>query len=508
MEPKFAKIMHKLSVLANQIANGGEDIALYEDICEIAKTISDIVDSRDAYNQGHSQKKAFYATLIAYELELENKDIELIKIAALLHDIGKIGIDKELLQKKGKLTQVEIKILKKHPLISERILTSVGFPSQILAAIRSHHESPNGEGYPDGLCKNEIPIEASIIKVADAFGAMISDRPYRPALSFQDAMKQLKAAAGTEFDPEVVNAFQQILELEEKRKTKKHPSKKVLIGNSDLLNTNLLAYSLEKEGFDTLCAYNGEDILEKVYSSYPDFILLNVCLPDILATDICRRIKNDPRSTYIPIITFGAKKVSEEIKILESGADTYITDIFNPKKLCSQINVYLRRIDYEKSLNPLTGLPGNFFIKEEIKKRINQQEKFAVLYPDLKNLKAFNKAYGFFQGDEVIKLTAKVINETIKKVGNPTDFIGHRGGDEFVIITSLDKIDKISNHIISTFNEKIKSLYLPEDISRGYITLQEEDTQAIFPIMTVSIGVLTNEKEIRLDSKSDTLLDL
>lgn len=495
METDFVKEMRNLSVLANQMANGTENLDVYEDIRDIAKKIAVIVDSKDAYNEGHSEKKAFYAASIAYELGFGNREIEIIKISTLLHDIGKIGIEEELLHKPGKLNNIEFKTVKKHSLISERILTPVGFPGQVLSAVRSHHESPNGSGYPDGLCQDEIPVEASIIKVADAFGAMTSNRPYRQALHFQDAMNQLKQSAGTEFDSKVVDAFQQVIELEEKRNTRKRSSsKRILVGNGDVLNANLLVYSLEKEGFDTLCAYSAEEILEKVYNVYPDLILLNVSLPDILVTNVCRRLKNDPRSTYIPIIIFGAKNTDEEIKILESGADGYISKIFDTKKVVSQINTYLRRTDHEKSLDPLTGLPGNFFIKQEIKKRINQQEKFALIYPDLDNLKAFNKAYGFFQGDEAIKLTAKIINETIKKIGNPTDFIGHGGGDEFVIVTSVDKVDSICHPIISAFDKEIKSLYLPDDLRQGYITIQEKDSSAIVPIMTISIGVITNEK--------------
>jgi len=517
MDSEFVKEMHNLSVLANQIANGTENLDVYENIRNVAKTISEMVNSKDAYNQGHSEKKAFYAASIAYELGFGSREIEIIKISTLLHDIGKIGINKELLQKPGKLTKIEFKTVKKHPLISERILTAAGFPEQVLSAIRSHHESPDGTGYPDGLCEDEIPIEASIIKVADAFGAMTSDRPYRKALSFQEAMKELKQSAGKEFDSKVVNAFLQVIELEERRKTKKRAfTKRILVGDNDLLNANLLAYSLEKEGFDTLCAYSGEEVLDKVYNAYPDLILLNVSLSDILVSNICRRLKNDPRSTYIPIVTFGAKNALEEIKILESGADGYITKIFEPKKVVSQINTYLRRTDYEKSLDPLTGLPGNFFIKEEIKKRINQREKFAVLYSNVANLKAFNKVYGFFQGDEVIKLIAKIINDTIKKIGDTTDFIGHRGGDEFVILTSPDKVDSICHEIISVFDEEIKSLYLPADLSKGYITVQEKDESSIFPIMTISIGVLINEKmkidnyfqvhELTLEAKEEAKL--
>ncbi|MEW6620720.1 MAG: HD domain-containing phosphohydrolase [bacterium] len=481
MENEFVKCMKQLSVLANQIENGNaENLYRYEDIRDIAKKIAQMVDARDAYNQGHSERKAYYAASIAQELGFKNIEIEIIKISTLLHDIGKIAIGEKVLQKPGKLDNIEFNNIKKHPLISERILTPVGLPGQLLSAIRYHHESPNGKGYPDGLCQDEIPMEASIIKVVDAFSAMISNRPYRQALSFQEAINQLKQSAGAEFDANIVEVFQQIIELEETRRNKtKTPDKKILIGDGEPLNANLLVYGLEKDGFETICAHSGEDVLEKVYHTYPNLILLNACLPDILI--IIRRLKNDPRSGHIPIITFGAKTTEQEIKILESGANGHITDIFESKKVSSQLNAYLRRTDYEKSLDPLTGLPGNFFIKEEIKERINQPEKFAILYLDIDNLKAVNKTYGFFQGDEVIKLTAKIITETIKNIGNPTDFIGHCSGDEFTVITSVSNWEKIAHQIISTFDDEIKSAYPPESFSTH-------------PILTISIGIVTNEK--------------
>ena len=139
---------------------------------------------------------------------------ENIKLATLLHDVGKIGIPEEILLKPGGLTDEEFEMIKKHPLISTEILKSIAFPKEVICAIRHHHERLDGKGYPHGLSKDEIPREALIIEIVDAYGAMTKDRPYRKALTKEEASKELKNGAGTQFDPEVVSAFLKVLKKE------------------------------------------------------------------------------------------------------------------------------------------------------------------------------------------------------------------------------------------------------------------------------------------------------
>jgi putative nucleotidyltransferase with HDIG domain len=156
-----------------------------------------------------------YTLDIAKELGLPEEDIESLEIAALLHDIGKIGIKEDVLLKPGKLDEEEWRVIKEHPSISAKILGPVEFPEVIMLAVRLHHEQMDGRGYPDGLSKDQIPLHASIIKVADAFDAMISDRPYRKALPLEVAINELKKGAGTQFHPKVVDTFIRIIEREQ-----------------------------------------------------------------------------------------------------------------------------------------------------------------------------------------------------------------------------------------------------------------------------------------------------
>lgn len=147
-----------------------------------------------------------------------------------------------------------------------------------------------------------------------------------------------------------------------------------------------------------------------------------------------------------------------------------------------------------ENANPLTKLPGNIVIQEEIEKRIKNNQKFVVIYCDLDNFKAFNDNYGIAKGDEAIKMTAEVFKEAIKTKGNSNDFIGHEGGDDFILLTTPDKAGEIADQIIKEFEKRVRILYNQEDLARGYIIAHaRDDSIKQFPIMTISLAGVTNE---------------
>ncbi|MCM8820029.1 MAG: HD-GYP domain-containing protein, partial [Candidatus Omnitrophica bacterium] len=170
----------------------------------------------------HSENVTRYSVAIAEEMKLPYKDIETIKQAALLHDIGKIGIRDEVLLKTAKLDEREYEQIKTHPLKAQQILESLSFLKDISAIIRHHHERFDGKGYPDGLSDVQIELGARIIAVADTFDAMTTDRPYRKALTLEEAIEELQKAKNTQLDPEIVDYFIKILKTNPEilRKTK------------------------------------------------------------------------------------------------------------------------------------------------------------------------------------------------------------------------------------------------------------------------------------------------
>lgn len=177
-----------------------------------ASALVTTLDARDRYTAGHSAAVAVYARDIAAKLGLPGECQQLAHLSGLLHDIGKIGVPPGVLEKNGPLTLQERRKMEEHSVIGERILANVEAYAEIARIVRHHHERIDGEGYPDGVPAREIPVISRIICVADAYNAMTSDRPYRDAMPVEVARGRLLQAAGSQFDPEVVAAFDQILE--------------------------------------------------------------------------------------------------------------------------------------------------------------------------------------------------------------------------------------------------------------------------------------------------------
>ncbi len=224
-------VMHRHEELVNHSAHYGEDVRFLKILVQqsflVAKlnglmfdsqsekiylktitALTEAIDAKDVYTAGHSQRVAEISTTIAYDLGLTQKEIDNVHYGALLHDIGKIGVPENILNKTGKLTDSEFFAIKKHPIIGTNILRSIDFLDDALNIVRHHHERFDGRGYPDGLFGTDIPFMARIVCVADAWDAMTSNRSYRKALPIQVVIDELQKNAGTQFDPEIVRALQ------------------------------------------------------------------------------------------------------------------------------------------------------------------------------------------------------------------------------------------------------------------------------------------------------------
>ena len=171
------------------------------------KILTAAIEAKDPYTRDHSARVNEYAKVIGVELGLSDEQLEFLQYAALLHDVGMIGIDEKILCKPSELDRMEWGTVKDHPLMGASLIEPIELFSEILPFVIHHHESFNGEGYPRGLKGSEIPYGARIIAVADAFDAMISDRPFRKAHSVHAALEEIKAKAGVQFDPKIVEAL-------------------------------------------------------------------------------------------------------------------------------------------------------------------------------------------------------------------------------------------------------------------------------------------------------------
>jgi putative nucleotidyltransferase with HDIG domain len=174
---------------------------------EFVSSLASALDARDPYTAGHSLRVSEYACAIARMMNVPEREQELIRVGALLHDIGKIGISDVVLQKPGRLTAEEEKLIQQHPVIGRKILECVQGFDAYLPVVELHHENWDGRGYPRGLKGEETPRTARIVKVADAYDAMTSDRPYRRGMPHDQAVRILRENAGTQLDPAAVQAF-------------------------------------------------------------------------------------------------------------------------------------------------------------------------------------------------------------------------------------------------------------------------------------------------------------
>ena len=191
---------------------GGEALPSGEHTVEFLEVLAETIETKDRFMRGHARRVAFYASLIADRMHLDVETQERVRIAAFLHDLGKVGVPTDLLLRAGALEPGEREVVEGHPLIGANLLKPLDLPCAIPVAIRHHHEWWDGSGYPDGLAAEEIPLEARIIAVADAFDAMSCDRPYRQALRREVVVSEFKRYAGIQFDPAIAYLFLEILE--------------------------------------------------------------------------------------------------------------------------------------------------------------------------------------------------------------------------------------------------------------------------------------------------------
>jgi HD-GYP domain-containing protein (c-di-GMP phosphodiesterase class II) len=203
-----------LQTLADEAGIAIENARLYGDLkrtyFETVQALAQAIEASDKYTRGHSDRVTHIAMEIAKRLKISRADIDTLKYACILHDVGKIGILKEVLNKPGQLTPEEFEQIKMHPALGEEIISPVAFLENIKPIIRHHHERYDGNGYPDKIKSDHIPFLSRIIAVADTYDAMTSQRPYRPALTAELAITEIRKCSGTQFDPEVVNAFLEI----------------------------------------------------------------------------------------------------------------------------------------------------------------------------------------------------------------------------------------------------------------------------------------------------------
>jgi putative nucleotidyltransferase with HDIG domain len=205
-----------MGVFALEAAASIRKAQLYEEIRALyihtVKALASAVDAKDPYTYGHSNRVARFSVAICEKLGMSRKEIREVELAAILHDIGKIGIPENILQKPGRLSPEEMLKMREHPGKGAHILANIVELKDVITWIRHHHEWYDGNGYPDRIAADEIPLEARVIAVADSFDAMTSDRPYRKGMTADVAIENMGKCSGSQFDPHILRTFKSVCE--------------------------------------------------------------------------------------------------------------------------------------------------------------------------------------------------------------------------------------------------------------------------------------------------------
>jgi HD-GYP domain-containing protein (c-di-GMP phosphodiesterase class II) len=218
--------LQSLSIIASKAASAIENSMLYEELKEsylqTLTALANAVEARDIYTRGHTERVCMMAQALASEMGWDEEKLWEVKMGGILHDIGKLGVPDAILNKAETLTSEEFDVMKQHPVCGEKILEGIPFLSPAIPYVLYHHERFDGKGYPYGLRKDQIPLQGRLMAVVDTFDAMTSDRPYRKAKTFRQALDEIRDCAGTQFDPDISQLFLRTWEkgLIDKRKLK------------------------------------------------------------------------------------------------------------------------------------------------------------------------------------------------------------------------------------------------------------------------------------------------
>jgi diguanylate cyclase (GGDEF)-like protein len=242
-------------------------------------------------------------------------------------------------------------------------------------------------------------------------------------------------------------------------------------------------------------ASDGEEALEKAGTLRPDLVLLDVMMPRIDGFEVAQRLRRNPQTSNTSIIMLTAKALStDKVLGLTAGADDYIIKPFDPIELLARVKGTLRRAKEMRNLSPLTGLPGNIRIQEEIERTVREDRPFAVLYADLDNFKAYNDQKGFVRGDRLIQATARIIQDAVVEFAGSDGFVGHVGGDDFVAVVPPEVAEDVAKRVVERFDEAISGFYDDDDLTRGYVEV--EDRKGVLqklPLAAVSVGIATTQ---------------
>ena len=270
-------------------------------------------------------------------------------------------------------------------------------------------------------------------------------------------------------------------------------SGRILIVDDDVIVARFLAADLALEGYEVEVLVDPGRTLERAVEIAPDLVLLDIAMAGTDGIEVLRRLRAHPPTASLPVIVLTAKAdATDKVLGLTAGADDYVVKPFDTLELVARIRGTLRRTADSRALSPLTGLSGNHRIEVEIATRAAAGLPYAVCHVDLDEFKAFNDAYGFQRGDELLLLLAGCLQRAVLRAGDPAPFLGHIGGDDFVLVCAAVQAETICGQALAEFDAQVVTLYDAVDAERGWLeVLDRRGELRRHPFVSVSMGVAT-----------------
>jgi diguanylate cyclase (GGDEF)-like protein len=265
----------------------------------------------------------------------------------------------------------------------------------------------------------------------------------------------------------------------------------ILVVDDDEDIARFVQVNLKLHGFEVAHARDGAEALEVIAERRPDLAVVDLMMPRVDGVELTRRLRADPMTAALPIIMLTAKGLTvDKVVGLTAGADDYLVKPFDTSELIARVVSTLRRNREYREVSPLTGLPGNTRIGREITDRVRSGSDYAVGYVDIDRFKSVNDVYGFVRGDEFISALARSLHKAVMSAGLPPAFLGHIGGDDFVIVCTPDQVRALTEAAVVDFEKAADELYDQDDALRGYVEVRDRrNNLQRAHLVTLSIGV-------------------
>ncbi|MBI1794308.1 MAG: response regulator [Chloroflexi bacterium] len=282
---------------------------------------------------------------------------------------------------------------------------------------------------------------------------------------------------------------------------------RLLVVEDDIDIANMLKIYFSGMDFDVDVAHRGSDALEKTKQVLPHLIVLDIMLPDIDGYEVCRNLRTSTRTSHIPVIFLTQKdERSDKLQGLELGADDYITKPFDIEELKLRVTGAIRRSERESLTDPRSGLPAGRLIEEQLR-RIIREKDWALLDMRINNFEPFRDVYGFVTSDDVMRFTAMLIGEVLDELGTTNDFIGHAGGDNFIVITNNEAAPAIRQKVKERFSAEVQTHYNFIDRQQGFMQAPKANgSMEKVPFMTMAVGIVSPSQQSFADIREITEL--